>query len=106
MGISALANGIAYVTFKTPASISVASIITMVIWYVFIEQYFVKEIGYKRWKNLIYLLFMITIFYATSAISNMWLGFLIYIVVYSVVTYLLFKNLIISSLRKVFERKV
>ena len=49
---------------------------------------------------------MITIFYATSAISNMWLGFLIYIVVYSVVTYLLFKNLIISSLRKVFERKV
>lgn len=106
LGISALANGIAYVTFKTPASISVASIITMVIWYVFIEQYFVKEIGYKRWKNLIYLLFMITIFYATSAISNMWLGFLIYIVVYSVVTYLLFKNLIISSLRKVFERKV
>lgn len=106
LGISALANGIAYVTFKTTASISIASIITMVIWYVFIEQYFVKEIGYKRWKNLIYLLFMITIFYASSAISNIWLGFLIYIVVYSVVTYLLFKNVIISSLRKVFERKV
>lgn len=105
LGISALANGIAYVTFKTPASISVASIITMIIWYVFIEQYFVKEIGYKRWKNLIYLLFMITIFYTSSAISNMWLGFLIYVAVYSVVTYLLFKKVIISSIRKVFERK-
>lgn len=103
LGISALANGIAYVIFKTPASISVASIITMIIWYVFIEQYFVKEIGYKRWKNLIYLLFMIIIFYISSALSNMWLGFLIYVAVYSVVTCLLFKKVIISSLRKLFE---
>lgn len=101
LGISGLANGIAYVIFKTPASISVASIITMVIWYLFIEQYFVKEIGYKRWKNLMYLLLMITIFYISSAVPNMVLGFISYILVYTVITYSFFKKIIFVSLKKV-----
>lgn len=91
--ISGVANSIAYVMFKTPMSISIASIITMILWYLYIEQYFVKEIGYERGKNLIYLLLMMTLFYVSSAIANIIIGCIIYIFFYVVITYIFYKKL-------------
>ena len=41
--ISFVANLIAYLIFKTPLAISVASIITMLIWYFYVEYFFVKK---------------------------------------------------------------
>lgn len=98
LGISAIANGIAYAAFGTTASISVASIITMIIWYIFIEQYFVKTIGYHRQKNLSYLLIMLAVFYSVSAVPNSIVGFFVYGIAFTAVTLMMYRKTIKQSL--------
>lgn len=92
--ISGIANAIVYTVFRTTISISIASIITMIFWYVLIEQYFVKAIGYDRKKNLWYLLIMLVAFYTVSAIPNEIAGFFVYGIVFTVVTLLIHRKTI------------
>lgn len=92
--ISGIANAIAYTVFRTTISISIASIITMIFWYVLIEQYFVKAIGYDRKKNLWYLLIMLVAFYTVSAIPNEIAGFFVYGIVFTIVTLLIHRKTI------------
>lgn len=92
LGISALANWIAYRVFGTPASISVASIITMIIWYVIIEQHFSTILGFKRWTNFLYLLLMMGAFYISSATTTWWVGLILYGVFYIAISYFFFFN--------------
>ena len=101
--LSAAANAIAYVLFKTTVSISVASIVTMIIWYFYIEQYFVKNYHYSRYRNLIYLCIMMAAFYAITCISNWIVSGIIYIVTYVVITYILQKDVL--SLVKNYVKK-
>ncbi len=68
--LSAVANGIAYAVFKTTASISVASIITMLVWYLAAEQEFVKTFAYHRWKNFSFLVLYMCGFYIISSVTN------------------------------------
>lgn len=92
--VSGIANAIAYTVFRTTISISIASIITMIFWYVLIEQYFVKAIGYDRQKNLWYLLIMLVAFYTVSAIPNEIAGFFVYGIVFAVITLLIHRKTI------------
>ena len=80
LGISFLANMIAYVIFKTTESISVASIITLVLWYLIVEFDLVKQ--YKvRWKrNLLYVLMMSFVFYLITSLNNIILSSILYII--------------------------
>lgn len=86
--VSATANGIAYLIFKTTVSISVASIVTMFIWYIYIEQYFVTNYKYSRWRNLIYLIVAMSIFYLATIIDNWIISGLLYCVLYTSLTIL------------------
>lgn len=90
--VSGIANAIAYTVFRTTISISIASIITMIFWYVLIEQYFVKAIGYDRKKNLWYLLIMLVTFYTVSAIPNEIAGFFVYGIVFTIITLLIHRK--------------
>ena len=87
--LSALANGIAYTIFKSTISISAASIVTMIIWYIYIEQYFVKRYEYNRWNNLIYMLLMMASFYAVTSISSLLISGFLYFIIFIVVTYIM-----------------
>lgn len=98
--LSAAANYLAYWIRGTMVAISAASIITMMIWYLYIEQYFVKNYGYSRGQNLLYMLFMMISFYFVSAVDNWIGGTAIYVVVYLVVTYLLEKEVFLGVVRK------
>ena len=87
--ISAAANAVAYVIFKTTISISVASIFTMIIWYLYVEQFFVKNYKYNRWLNFAYMMVMMAAFYLVTIISNWIISGLLYLVAYIVISMLM-----------------
>ena len=101
LAVSGTANAIAYYFFRTTEAISIASIVTMLFWYLFIEQFFVKEFRYSRYKNFLYLVVMMAIFYLTSAIPNYYIAFIAYLVAYVVATWLFFKKIILGDLRRI-----
>ena len=66
----------AYFIFKTPVAISVASIITFVIWYVVIEFKFYRLWKLNYWKNALFLLAVAGAFYLiTMLIENVYISF-------------------------------
>ena len=85
--LSAVANYLAYSCFKTTISISIASIVVMIFWYLFIEQFLINKTKSNRFKNLGYLLIMMMVFYGTTVIDNVYISMLLYLSVYVVVTY-------------------
>ena len=98
--ISAAANGIAYWQFKTPAAISVASIITLIIWYFVVQHDLIMKYKPKWVKNFIYIGCMMGLFYGITSIGNMWIGFIFYIIAYCGITIVLYKNVIYNYVKQ------
>lgn len=98
---SAAANGIAYYIFGTTISISAASIVTMIIWYLYVEQFFVKNYGYKRWGNFAYMVVMMGTFYLITMIDNWIVAGLIYLAVFMVIS-LLMERKVLSFAKQLF----
>ena len=90
LGFSALANYIAYLIFKTTIAISIASIITMGLWYLFVEEYFVKIYAVKWKKNFLYMIFMMVSFYTITSIASFWLSMVAYFIAWLVITFVFF----------------
>lgn len=90
LAVSGIANGIAYTLFHTTISISVASIITMVFWYLFVEHYFIKTFNVKWLRNILYLLTMMSVFYLVTNIENHFVALPIYFVAYFAVSTMFF----------------
>lgn len=104
LGVSAAANAIAYYLFHTTASISVASIITMVFWYIYCDRYFVKKYKVSLWKNYLYIGLMMLLFYLCSAINNYYLGFAIYLVLFGVTTWVIQRDIIKNDLMRILKK--
>lgn len=102
---SFFANLLAFVIFKTAISISISSIITMVLWYLYVEQYFVEQYGYNRFQNLLYLLIMMIIFYLVTIINNNLLSAFIYILLFVCITFIMQKGLL-KKAKIVFTNKI
>lgn len=102
--ISAAFNCIAYYCLGTMESISIASIITMYIWYVYMEQYFVKYFAYNRRKNLSYMSIMIAFFYVVTDIDSKLIGAFIYFIGYLIISIVVFKNIIHDIFLKVLKK--
>lgn len=98
--ISCIANYFAYKIFGTTISISMASIITMIFWYVYVEQYFVKKCGYRRGKNLMYLVLMTGNFYIMSSVFSEFVGAIIYFCLLVVISLAFFRKKI-SDMKRV-----
>ena len=90
--LSAFANYIAYKLFRTTASISIASIIIMVSWYIITDFYFIRKYNIKTNKSFIYLIIMILLFYLVTIVENMALSFSLYMVAYLTFTFLMFRK--------------
>lgn len=98
--LSCITNSIAYYWFKNMFSISIASIITMIIWYSYVERWFIKHYEYKNMKNLIYLLSMMAWFYIATSFSGLIFGCIIYCIGYVLLTGMFFKNQIVALFKK------
>lgn len=105
LGVSAIANGIAYVLFHNTASISVASIITMIFWYLYVERYFVKEYKYHGLRNFAYIICVMILFYSVTSLSNLWISGILYFVCYLGLTAVLEKNTLALIKRVAIHRK-
>ena len=102
--VSGLANAVAYILFRSTYAISIASIITMLFWYLYIEQHFVKEFKYDRKKNFLYLIMMMSAFYIITSVPNIYIGFILYIIVYCVITWIAYKQVITKDLPQIIKR--
>lgn len=81
--LSFLLNVTALKLFATPESISFASMIALLCWYLLGERFFIKNYGIAWKKNLLYLLIMVFAYYfETFLISDEAMGMLFYAVVY------------------------
>lgn len=98
--LSSIANIIAYLIFKTTISISVASIICIIIWYILSDIKLVKITNQKSFKNIIYLFGLSSLFYVLFFLNNELISAIIYFVVYCIVTFVLYKKEIVEVLKK------
>lgn len=95
--LSIIANYIAYILFRTQYAISIASIIVLIIWLFITQHYLTKNYKVKWKKNTCYILLMISMFYLSTLIKNIYISFITYFLIFALITYIfyfctLFKN--------------
>ena len=101
LGISFIANILAYLLFKSTISISISSIFVIVIWYFFVERLFIKHYKIKCLKNTLYLIISIIAFYIVTSINNYYIGFCVHILTYLIITLFFYSKSILSYTKKV-----
>ncbi len=97
--VSAIANYVAYSYFHTTSSISYASILTMILWYILTERPLIKvySIGWRR--NFMYMLLLMLSFYLITLNSSEILGFFIYFLLFIALTFIFQRNYLLSYLK-------
>lgn len=95
--ISAVANYAAYKIWGTTLSISTASIIVMIFWYIKGDFYFAKKYGIRWKENALYILTIMLIFYLVTAISNVVVGCMAYLFVCGAITAVFLKKNIFAD---------
>ena len=101
--VSFLANVLAYSLFKTTTSISIASVITMAMWYAIVEKDLVVIYSTNPWRNRVYLALMVIAFYLASSFSSILIGGIVYLFAALTTTLIIFwreRTKIINALSK------
>ena len=89
--ISFILNVVFYTIFKTRESISIASVISLFIWYLSSNLHFKKIISFKISVNMWFILASVVSFYLINYfINNIFLGLLIYVFVLIIIVFLFF----------------
>lgn len=102
--LSGIINYIAYRLFGTMQAISMASVVTIIVWYLYVDNGLSNDCESKKGKNIFYIIMMLGSFYLSSSIPNMIVGFIIYVVLYFVITFMYYKNYILQ-LRKMLSKR-
>lgn len=98
--LSIIANFIAYLLCKETYAISIASIIVMIIWYLIAEYFLIKQYKVKWFNNFIYACLLLLLFYLCSGLNIVWLGFIIYLVAFLILTLILQKKAFFGIIKK------
>lgn len=98
--ISGVANYLAFFFFGTPVSISIASIICMILWYIISERYFIKLYHIRYLHNILYIIVMTGTFYFITSINNNIVGLLCYLVFVLLFTLLFHGSLLKKYLKR------
>ncbi len=101
---SLIANFLAYYVFGTMSSISYASVIIMIIWYLYVESYLYKIYRINSKLNIIYLIIMSILFYICTMNFNVLKGSIIYFVIWILITAIMKKGTI-TYILKTFLKK-
>ncbi len=91
LGLSIVANIVAYLIFKNTISLSIASVIVLTIWYISSMIYFIKKFKVKFIKNLLYMFLIMAGFYCATIFEGNYLfvGMAIYLAYFIFITLLL-----------------
>lgn len=101
--ISAVIDSIIYVLFHNPLLIAFGSFIALIIWYIASEHFLIKWYRVKWIKNFIYMILMIFLFFMTSLLNNIVLGFICYLIIYIIISIIMFKKIIRNGLYMVLK---
>lgn len=93
LAISVTANLIAYAFIGTMQSISIASVLCMLIWYVLAQVFLYSIFKFKYRKNAIYLLLILAIFYILGTLSfPFYILFIVYLLIWFIITTIIYKE--------------
>ncbi len=95
-----VANTFAYRFFKTTVSLSVATVIMFFVWFTLCSAYFKANYGCSVLRNNVYIFWLIIVFFAMSATSSWLFGWLLFTIVYAVLTLFFYKKTILELLRR------
>ena len=102
--VSAVANIVSYLLFKSTESISIASIITMFIWFIYVSGYISKQIGTSLIKDIVFAIISTLLFYMCSAIGHWVWGFILYLVFFGLLLAILQMQAVIAIKKQLLKR--
>jgi hypothetical protein len=95
LGFAAASNYAFYLIIRTPAAFSIASILSLFVWYLAAEWYLVRKYRVKWVRNLAYICLMTAAFYAvTWIIPDSLRGMPVYAAVYAAGTWAVMRNIL------------
>lgn len=101
LGIGLLTNALAQMIFATPEAISIASLITMALWYLIAGIRVGKRVQAKMGKEFVYLTVLGGLFLlCTEPSVNNWLGMALYVAAFAVVTAVFYGKFLLEKCRK------
>lgn len=103
--VGIVTNGFAFYLFRTPSAISIASIITLIVWYLINELYFIKK--YKvNWKhNFFYIVLVMIVFYCVNILIDFQVvAWSIYSIVFVFITYMFYKEMLIEIVHRIIRK--
>ena len=96
-----VSNYVLYLFVRTPESFSIASIITLFVWYIGSELYLVKKYSVKWIKNLLFIVIIMMTFYGcTEVFQEALLGTTVYGLVFVIVSIWFYGDLLKKNLSK------
>ena len=99
-------NWAGYKMFHTPSAFSVASILTLLLWYLLAEQYFVKTFKIKWLKNFLYICMELIVFYVVNIwVEKEWKAMFLYFLCYLAVTLLFYGDEVKKYEHSIHSRK-
>ena len=98
--LSGILNFIVYKIGNKPIYISIASIVSLFIWYVWAELYFIVQYNIRWKKNLFYILIIMFGFYGiTYKIEDLFISWISYLLLFVIITLGIFRNEIVELFR-------
>jgi O-antigen/teichoic acid export membrane protein len=102
--IGILTNTLAVYLFHSPESVSVASIFTLLVWYLINEFFFVKNYGVPWKKNFFYIVLVMIAFYLTNIIvESKGLACVLYCFLFFIITVFFYKDLLSEIMNRAFK---
>ena len=95
LGFAAASNYALYLIIRTPAAFSIASILSLFVWYLAAEWYLVRKYKVKWIRNLAYIFLMTALFYAVTAFipDSLW-GMPVYAALYAAGTWAVMRDIL------------
>ena len=103
--LSVALNFAAYYIFKSTTSISIASVVAVVFWYLLTQIYYHLKHNVPILKNTVFMLVMLVVFYGATFIPIWWVGFISYLPVSVLICFAFYPKQLKEMLLKFLSRR-
>ena len=104
--LAIVSDVVVFYIFKSTLYISIVSIVVLLIWYLLVEALFIKQYKVKWFFNFLYILLILSCFYITTLIQNVFLGTLIYALAFIGLSFLFFGKIIVALFIKKDKKRI
>lgn len=105
LACAVIANYIVYLIFQTPYTIALASLFILFLWYMLNDSYLHVKYKMSSDNHTIYMLVMIITFEFITQLNNYIFSFVIYLILYGIITYTLENNVCRKIFLQIVQKK-